>query len=104
MGETNDGSSVVDTDTKVWGTDNLFVVDASIHPDMPTGNTQAIIMVAAEQAAEKILALSGKTISSSTTSTTSSTSSQSSSIASSASSSAASASSASRRNYHCFFW
>lgn len=23
MGESNDGSSVVDTDTKVWGTDNL---------------------------------------------------------------------------------
>lgn len=72
MGTANDGSSVVDTDTKVWGTDNLFVVDASIHPDMPTGNTQAIVMVAAEQAAQKILALSGKTISSSNTSTSTS--------------------------------
>ncbi|KAH6613834.1 hypothetical protein C7974DRAFT_437223 [Boeremia exigua] len=49
-----DGTSVVDTDTKVYGTDNLFVVDASIHPDLPTGNTQAIIMIAAEHAAEKI--------------------------------------------------
>lgn len=48
------GSSVVNTDTKVYGTDNLFVVDASIHPDLPTGNTQAIIMVVAEQAAQKI--------------------------------------------------
>ncbi|KAF9774126.1 hypothetical protein IL306_007874 [Fusarium sp. DS 682] len=55
MGTENDGSSVVDTDTKVWGTENLFVVDGSIHPDLPTGNTQAIIMVAAEHAAAKIL-------------------------------------------------
>ncbi|KAH7236941.1 uncharacterized protein BKA55DRAFT_622837 [Fusarium redolens] len=55
MGAENDGSSVVDTDTKVWGTENLFVVDGSIHPDLPTGNTQAIIMVAAEHAASKIL-------------------------------------------------
>ncbi|KAF1352641.1 FAD/NAD(P)-binding domain-containing protein [Lizonia empirigonia] len=54
-GRTN-GTSVVDTNTKVYGTDNLFVVDASIHPDLPTGNTQAIIMVVAEHAAEKIAA------------------------------------------------
>lgn len=54
-GRTN-GSAVVDTDTRVYGTDNLFVVDASIHPDLPTGNTQAIIMVVAEHAAEKIAA------------------------------------------------
>ncbi|KAJ8118434.1 hypothetical protein OPT61_g576 [Boeremia exigua] len=52
----DDGTSVVDTDTKVYGTDNLFVVDASIHPDLPTGNTQAIIMIVAEHAAEKIAA------------------------------------------------
>ncbi|KAI9739668.1 MAG: hypothetical protein M1834_006386 [Cirrosporium novae-zelandiae] len=51
------GSAVVDLDTKVYGIDNLFVVDASIHPDLPTGNTQAIVMVVAERAAEKILAL-----------------------------------------------
>ncbi|KAL5627656.1 hypothetical protein BROUX41_003809 [Berkeleyomyces rouxiae] len=56
MGATNDGKSVVGTDTKVWGTDNLFVADASIHPDLPVGNTQAIVMVAAEQAAKAILA------------------------------------------------
>ncbi|RDW92292.1 hypothetical protein BP5796_01686 [Coleophoma crateriformis] len=61
MGTSNDGTAVVDTDTKVFGTDNLFVVDASIHPDLPTGNTQAIVMVAAEQAAKKILALGSTT-------------------------------------------
>lgn len=44
--EKHDGTSVVDTNTKVRGTDNLFVVDAGIHPDLPTGNTQAIMVVA----------------------------------------------------------
>lgn len=56
MGASNDGKSVVDTNTKVWGTDNIYVVDASMHPDLPTGNTQAIVMVAAEHAAKAILA------------------------------------------------
>ncbi|KAG3180189.1 hypothetical protein PC129_g25431, partial [Phytophthora cactorum] len=55
MGTRQDGNSVVGVNTRVWGTDNLFVVDASIHPDLPTGNTQAIVMVAAEHAAQKIL-------------------------------------------------
>ncbi|KAF2123535.1 carbohydrate-binding module family 1 protein [Dothidotthia symphoricarpi CBS 119687] len=57
MGTKGEAGVVVDTDTKVYGTDNLFVVDASMHPDLPTGNTQAIIMVAAEAAAARILAL-----------------------------------------------
>ncbi|KAF9024963.1 cellobiose dehydrogenase, partial [Hymenopellis radicata] len=43
MGDVDDGTSVVDTDTRVWGTDNLFIVDASIHPDLPTGNTQVSV-------------------------------------------------------------
>ncbi|KAF3355772.1 hypothetical protein VdG1_06821 [Verticillium dahliae VDG1] len=55
MGEEDDGSSVVDTDTRVWGTDNLYVVDASIHPKVPTGNTQAPVTVVAEHAVSKIL-------------------------------------------------
>ena len=70
---TKNGSSVVDTNCKVYGTgiyishrlvsstdtiaDNLFVVDAGMHADLPTGNTQAIVMVAAEHAAQKIIAL-----------------------------------------------
>jgi cellobiose dehydrogenase (acceptor) len=57
MGTKGGDGVVVDTNTKVYGTDNLFVVDASIHPDLPTGNTQAIVMVAAEAAAARILAL-----------------------------------------------
>ncbi|KAF2017931.1 GMC oxidoreductase [Aaosphaeria arxii CBS 175.79] len=51
------GKSVVDLDTKVYGTDNLFVVDASIFPGMMTGNPTAMIIAVAERAAEKILAL-----------------------------------------------
>ncbi|KAF4959407.1 hypothetical protein FSARC_10732 [Fusarium sarcochroum] len=50
------GSSVVDTNAKVYGMDNLFISDASIHPDLPTGNIQTIVMVAAEAAVAKILA------------------------------------------------
>ncbi|KAJ5302947.1 cellobiose dehydrogenase [Penicillium atrosanguineum] len=51
------GSSVVDLDTKVYGTNNLFIVDGSIHPDLPSGNIQATIMVVAEAAVARILAL-----------------------------------------------
>ena len=32
-----------------------FIVDASIHPDLPTGNIQTAVMVVAEAAAVKIL-------------------------------------------------
>ncbi|KAF1965471.1 FAD/NAD(P)-binding domain-containing protein [Bimuria novae-zelandiae CBS 107.79] len=53
----NGGTAVVDLDTKVYGTDNLFVVDASIFPGMTTGNPSAAIIIAAERAAERILAL-----------------------------------------------
>ncbi|KAH8155796.1 uncharacterized protein LAJ45_00808 [Morchella importuna] len=49
--------SVVDANTKVYGTDNLFVVDASIFPGHVTTNPSAPIMIAAEKAVEKILAL-----------------------------------------------
>ncbi|KAG0135076.1 hypothetical protein HOY82DRAFT_668158 [Tuber indicum] len=49
--------SVVDTNTKVYGTDNLFVIDASIFPGQITANPTAPIMIAAEKAIENILAL-----------------------------------------------
>lgn len=51
------GTSVVDVNTKVYGTDNIFVVDASIFPGHITGNPSAAIVIAAEHAATKILAL-----------------------------------------------
>jgi len=53
----NGGSAVVDLDTKVYGTDNLFVVDGSIFPGQTTGNPSAAIVIAAEHAAVRILAL-----------------------------------------------
>ncbi|KAF2187557.1 GMC oxidoreductase [Zopfia rhizophila CBS 207.26] len=59
---TKNGTSVVDPNCKVYGTDNSFVVDAGMHADLPTGNTQAIVMVAAEHAVQRIIALDdGKT-------------------------------------------
>jgi len=51
------GTSVVDYNTKVYGTDNLFVIDASIFPGHVTTNPTAPIMIAAERAVERILAL-----------------------------------------------
>lgn len=51
------GTAVVDTDTKVYGMDNLFVVDASIFPGLTTANPSAYIVIASERAAERILAL-----------------------------------------------
>ncbi|EAU29442.1 hypothetical protein ATEG_09993 [Aspergillus terreus NIH2624] len=53
----NGGTSVVDLNTKVYGMDNLFVVDASIFPGMVTTNPSAYIVTVSEHAADKILAL-----------------------------------------------
>ncbi|KAK4455359.1 cellobiose dehydrogenase [Podospora aff. communis PSN243] len=51
------GTAVVDLNTKVYGMDNLFVVDASIFPGMITANPSAAITIVSEHAAQKILAL-----------------------------------------------
>lgn len=51
------GQAVVDADTRVYGTSNLFVVDASILPGMVTANPTGTILSVAEKAAEKILSL-----------------------------------------------
>jgi cellobiose dehydrogenase (acceptor) len=72
------GTSVVDTNTKVYGTDNIFVVDASIFPGMPSTNPSALIVTVGEQAAAKILALAPSSASSSAIKSTSSTKSSSS--------------------------
>ncbi|KAM0723891.1 hypothetical protein Q7P37_000881 [Cladosporium fusiforme] len=61
------GTAVVDTDTKVYGMDNLFVVDASIFPEMITTNPSALIVSVAEHAVEKIMAAGGSGSSNSTT-------------------------------------
>jgi cellobiose dehydrogenase (acceptor) len=51
------GSAVVDANLKVYGTDNIFVVDASVFPGQPTGNPSAMIVILAEQAASRLLSL-----------------------------------------------
>ncbi|KAK4190122.1 putative cellobiose dehydrogenase precursor [Podospora australis] len=51
------GSAVVDLNTRVWGTTNLFVIDGSIFPGVPTTNPSSYIVTAAEHAVAKILAL-----------------------------------------------
>ncbi|GAW17018.1 hypothetical protein ANO14919_064670 [Xylariales sp. No.14919] len=56
-GRQADGTAVVDLNTKVYGTDNLFVVDGSIFPGMVTANPSAMIVTASENAAVRILAL-----------------------------------------------
>lgn len=56
-GRVNNGTAVVDANLKVYGTDNLFVVDASVFPGQPTGNPSAMIVILAEQAASRLLAL-----------------------------------------------
>ncbi|KAI0161861.1 carbohydrate-binding module family 1 protein [Hypoxylon sp. FL1284] len=56
-GRQNNGTAVIDLDTRVYGTDNLFVVDASIFPGHITTNPTSYIMIAAEHASERILAL-----------------------------------------------
>lgn len=96
-GRVDNGTAVVDTDTKVYGTDNLFVVDASIHPDLPTGNTQAIIMIVAEQAAQKIVDYNVTTSATSTTTTTSASTDSSSSSSSAVSSASGSSSSCNKK-------
>ncbi|KAI8630651.1 carbohydrate-binding module family 1 protein [Xylariaceae sp. FL1651] len=53
----NGGTAVVDLNTQVYGTDNLFVVDASIFPGHVSTNPSAYIVTVSEHAAERILAL-----------------------------------------------
>lgn len=53
MGALND-SGVVDYDFRVHGTNNLFVVDASVIPSLPSGNTNAIVVMMAEKAAAEV--------------------------------------------------
>lgn len=54
MGRQDDPMAVVDSELKVYGIDNLRVVDASVMPEVPTGNTNAPTIMLAEAAADII--------------------------------------------------
>ncbi|XP_069112066.1 choline dehydrogenase, mitochondrial-like [Argopecten irradians] len=55
MGSENDPMAVVDSQTRVLGVDNLRVVDASIMPNIITGNLNGPTIMLAEKAADIIL-------------------------------------------------
>ena len=52
MGTDSDPMAVVDTELRVRGAQNLRVIDASVMPDMPTGNINAAVLMIAERAAD----------------------------------------------------
>tara|TARA_B100001758_G_scaffold217035_1_gene203634 strand:- start:519 stop:875 length:357 start_codon:yes stop_codon:yes gene_type:complete len=50
-----DETSVVDEELKVYGIDNLRIVDASVMPNIITGNLNASTVMIAEKASEMLI-------------------------------------------------
>jgi choline dehydrogenase-like flavoprotein len=55
MGQERDPNAVVDAHYQVYGVQNLYVVDASVMPVIPSANTNLPTMMLAEHASERIL-------------------------------------------------
>ena len=53
----NDNMSVVDEKLKVYGIDNLRLVDASVMPEITSGNLNAPVIMIAEKASDLILSI-----------------------------------------------
>jgi choline dehydrogenase-like flavoprotein len=54
MGAVSDESAVVDSNGKVIGCSHVWVCDASIFPDLPTGNTHLPVVMMAERISQRI--------------------------------------------------
>lgn len=57
MGPSPDDGAVVDASGRAHGTEQLFVVDASIMPTVPSGFTHIPTIMIAERLSEQIAAL-----------------------------------------------
>jgi choline dehydrogenase-like flavoprotein len=56
MGKQSDESAVVDSELRLYGVAALRIVDASVMPDLVSGNINAAVIMIAEQAADLIRA------------------------------------------------
>jgi choline dehydrogenase len=54
MGPSSDPAAVVDQEGRVYGVDNLRVIDASIMPDCPSVNLNATVLMMAEKLGDRI--------------------------------------------------
>jgi choline dehydrogenase-like flavoprotein len=54
MGKESDASAVVDSELRLHGVAGVRIVDASVMPDLVSGNINAAVMMIAEKAADLI--------------------------------------------------